>query len=74
MKNEVAGGVIAVIICVAIVMIASRKRTSHANPKDEAKGQKGVEGRKRVISVQRFVGVVTAKSDWTSGKGCIAFC
>ena len=38
MKNEVVGGVIAVIICLAIVMIASRKRTSHADSKDEAKG------------------------------------
>ena len=38
MENEVVGGVIAVIICVAIVMIASRKRTSHADSEDEAKG------------------------------------
>jgi hypothetical protein len=38
MENEVVGGVITVIICVAIVLIASRKRTSHAASKDEAKG------------------------------------
>ncbi len=38
MGNEVVGGVIAVIICVAIVMIASRKRTNNADPKDDAKG------------------------------------
>jgi len=38
MESEVVGGVIAVIICVAIVMIASRKRTSHADSKNEAKG------------------------------------
>jgi hypothetical protein len=38
MENELAGGVIAVIICVAIVMIASRKRTSSADTKDDVKG------------------------------------
>ena len=38
MENEVVGGVIAVIICVAIVMIASRKRANNADAKDEAKG------------------------------------
>ena len=38
MENELAGGVIAVIICLAIVMIASRKGTKNADSKDEAKG------------------------------------
>ena len=38
MESEVVGGVIAVIICVAIVMIASRKGTNNADSNDEAKG------------------------------------
>jgi len=38
MENELAGGVIAEIICVAIVMIASRKRMSSADTKDDVKG------------------------------------
>ena len=37
-ENEVVGGFIAVIICLAIVMIASRKRTNNAGLNDEAKG------------------------------------
>ena len=38
MENEVVGGVNAVMIGVAIVMIASRKGTNNADSKDEAKG------------------------------------
>ena len=38
MENEVVGGVIAVIICVAIVIIASRKGTNNTDPKDDVKG------------------------------------
>lgn len=38
MENEVVGGVIAVIIRVAIVMIASLKRANNADPKDDARG------------------------------------
>ena len=46
MENEVVGGVIAVIICVAIVMIASRKRETALIQRMMREGRRG----NRVIS------------------------